>query len=139
MLPDAGPGPLTHYVRAAVRTVGLAGAKDFDVSAIGMDTDLSELGVDSMIVGELHTRLLAAYGLAIDPSVYCALTTPRQISDMLRELQGSGEAQVAAEVSKAAAAPAPAVATTYSETLRSKGLDGVIDRAYRDAWGALWG
>ena len=68
---------MTRHVRAAVRTIGLRNNSDFDVSTIGPDTDLEALGVDSLIVGDLHARLKKAFSLTLDMRSYTTLKTPR--------------------------------------------------------------
>ena len=70
-------GSVTRHVRAAVRTIGLRSNSDFDVSTIGPDTDLEALGVDSLIVGDLHARLKKAFSLTLDMRSYTTLKTPR--------------------------------------------------------------
>lgn len=132
--PILDAGAVTRHVRAAVRSVGLRGDGNFDVSTIGIDTDLESLGVDSMIVGDLHARLLRAYGLPIDPAAYKTLTTPQDIANMLLELRAR-----VAPTNEAAAAVVEDTdqSKSYREIAWEKGLDGVFERASKDAWQAL--
>lgn len=137
-------GSVTRHVRAAIRTIGLRGDGDFDVSTIGPDTDLEALGVDSLIVGDLHARLKQAFGLTLEMRAYATLRTPRALSDALLELHHARGGDASTSTSSSTAPPAEgtasatqeedAPAASYSEALWAKGVDGVLDKAYKDAW-----
>jgi hypothetical protein len=205
-------GAVCRQVRAAVRINGLRGvpAGTFDVSTIGLDTDLESLGVDSIIVGALcvrapsarrtvrarsacssqccvlvpcsclqkyyaahaafsrppstrlavcahasdqrvcahvahrHSRLLEIYPLAIDPAAYRELRTPREIASHLQGLADAAPPAATSLHGRPADSSVPAEPTatvdeqSYADTLWGRGLDGVMDRAYKDGWSALW-
>ena len=133
-------GAVTRLVRAAVRTQGLGGPPgEFNVTTIMPDTDLEALGVDSIIVGDLHARLLEATKLPIDPKVYADLKTANEIATMLSTLhaatQGTEGAASPSTASPDGLQQLEAATESYRATLWAKGIDGLSDRLYKDFWG----
>lgn len=51
-------------VREAVQAMGIANHPDFDTNTNELDTNLHEIGVDSIIVGALHSRLRRETGVS---------------------------------------------------------------------------
>merc|ERR1711934_646016 len=112
--------------------------------------DCADVGLAAGTRGALqHSRLVGAFGLPIEPSIYRDLHTAREIARMLEALRddnpvhqigttNSSSEDTHVEKTKAAAQADKAVGS-YADTFRTHGVDGVLDRAYSNAWSALWG